>query len=167
MADKLINTIIERFTVGEQGFALGYSEKAPAQYVTWRYLATAPNHFFQGHYINSKEAAYEAYRNRINSEVEAAPERTAQAPLLPPLCMTVMSSTGDLINIRRGERGNYPSSWNRPGERTYNRETADFANEGLGVSKKQEKAMLTGACSDGTPKPLIQAAMMRMDNRSS
>lgn len=46
MADKLINTIIERFTVGEQGFALGYSEKAPAPYVTWRYLATAPNHFF-------------------------------------------------------------------------------------------------------------------------
>ena len=38
MTEELKNagyTIIESFTVGEQGFALGHSETAPAPYVTW------------------------------------------------------------------------------------------------------------------------------------
>lgn len=145
MTEELKNagyTIIESFTVGEQGFALGHSDTAPAPYVTWKYHAAALNHFFWGHYVSTKEAAYEDYRNRINSEIEAVSERTGQAPLLPPLCLTVMPSTEDLINIRRGECEYYPSGWNRTGDRAYNRKTADFANEGLGVSKMQEKAML-------------------------
>ena len=148
MTEELKNagyTIIESFTVGEQGFALGHSDTAPAPYVTWKYHAAAPNHFFWGHYVSTKEAAYEDYWNRINSEIEAVSERTGQAPLLPPLYLTVMPSTGGLINIRRGECGYYPSDWNRLGERAYNRKTADFANEGLGVTKKQGKAMLAGS----------------------
>lgn len=68
-------TIIERFTVGEQGFALGHSETAPAPYVTWQYRAAAPDHFFWGRYMNSKEAAYEDYRNRINGEIEHVSKR--------------------------------------------------------------------------------------------
>ena len=42
MTEELKNTgytIIERFTVGEQGFALGHSDTAPAPYVTWKYRA--------------------------------------------------------------------------------------------------------------------------------
>ena len=43
MTEELKNagyTIIERFTVGEHGFALGHSETAPAPYVTW--MASSP-----------------------------------------------------------------------------------------------------------------------------
>ena len=79
MTEKLKNagyTIIERFTVGEQGFALGHSDTAPAPYVTWQYRAAAPDHFFWGHYMNSKEAAYADYRSRIS--VEAIHLWTAQ-----------------------------------------------------------------------------------------
>lgn len=80
MTEKLKNagyTIIERFTVGEQGFALGHSDTAPAPYVTWQYRAAAPDHFFWGHYMNSKEAAYEDYRNRINGvSKRIQPQRT-------------------------------------------------------------------------------------------
>ena len=78
MTEELKNagyTIIESFTVGEQGFALGHSETAPAPYVTWQYRAAAPDHFFWGHYMNSKEAAYEDYRSRINGEVEYVSKR--------------------------------------------------------------------------------------------
>lgn len=86
MTDKLINagyTIIERFTVGEQGFAIGHNETAPAPYVTWQYRAAAPNHFFWGHYVSTEEAAYEDYRSRIKGEAEYAsnriqPRRTKQ-----------------------------------------------------------------------------------------
>lgn len=78
MAEGLRNagyTIIERFTVGEQGFALGHSDTAPAPYVTWQYRAAAPDHFFWGHYMNSKEAADEDYRDRINGEIEYVSKR--------------------------------------------------------------------------------------------
>ena len=68
-------TIIESFTVGEQGFALGHSDTAPAPYVTWQYRAAAPDHFFWGHYMNSKEAAYADYRSRINGEIEYVSKR--------------------------------------------------------------------------------------------
>ena len=78
MKEEEINAgyeIIERFPVGEQGFALGHSDTAPAPYVTWQYRAAAPDHFFWGHYMNSKEAAYEDYRNRINGEIEHVSKR--------------------------------------------------------------------------------------------
>lgn len=48
---KTINagyTIIDRFTVGEQGFAVGESKTAPSPYVTWQYRAADPEHFFWG-----------------------------------------------------------------------------------------------------------------------
>ena len=78
MTEELKNTgytIIERFTVGEQGFALGHSDTAPAPYVTWQYRAAAPDHFFWGHYMNSKEAAYADYRSRIKGEIEYVSKR--------------------------------------------------------------------------------------------
>ena len=78
MKEREINAgyeIIERFPVGEQGFALGHSDTAPAPYVTWQYRAAAPDHFFWGRYMNSKEAAYEDYRNRINGEIEHVSKR--------------------------------------------------------------------------------------------
>lgn len=68
---KTINagyTIIDRFAVGEQGFAVGESKTAPSPYVTWQYRAADPEHFFWGHYFNEKTAAYEDYRKRIDNE---------------------------------------------------------------------------------------------------
>ena len=73
MTEELKNagyTIIESFTVGEQGFALGHSDT-----VTWQYRAAAPDHFFWGHYMNSKEAAYADYRSRIKGGIEYVSKR--------------------------------------------------------------------------------------------
>lgn len=137
--------IIERFPVGEQGFALAFSPTAPNPFVTWQFRSDEPHKYFWGHYHNEKEAAYKDYEERINEEVMYC-EKESQKPFpLPKLCLTVLPHTGELVNIKRGIGGYYPSDWNRPKDRTYNRETADYANESLGVSKAQEAAMVAGS----------------------
>ena len=90
---KTINagyTIIDRFTVGEQGFAVGESKTAPSPYVTWPYRAADPEHFFWGHYFNEKAAAYEDYRKRIDNEARdlAVNARSRQYDKTSLLCRT-------------------------------------------------------------------------------
>ena len=137
--------ILERYTVGELGFVLGENKTAPSPFVTWCYRADSPEHFFWGHYVSTREMAYEDYQKRIDDEVQDVSARTGKPPLLPALCLSVEPSSGDLINIKRGVSGYYGSDWNRPGERAHNRRTADVMNERWGVTKAQEQAMLAGS----------------------
>ena len=148
MTEELKNagyTIIERFPVGEQGFALGHSETAPAPYVTWQYRTADPTHFFWGHYISTKEKAYEDYKNRINAEVEYLAERTHKPPLLPQFCYTLMPSSGELIRIERGRKGYEKASYGSTSDPAVNRKTADTRNREMGVTRAQEEAMLAGS----------------------
>jgi len=137
--------IRERFPVGKSGFVLGERDTDIARYVTWAFRTDSPTDYYWGHYFNKKDAAYGDYQSRIEDEVVHQKLLTGEPPLLPPLCLTVEPSSGDLINIRRGEMGYYASSWNRPGERESNRRTADIMNERWGVSKAQEQAMFHGS----------------------
>lgn len=137
--------IKERFVVGNVGIALGHSETAVAPYVTWNYRKEAPKHFFWGHYFSSEREAMQDYENRINEEVRHFEEKTGKPFPIPRLCLSVMPSTGDLINIKRGVHGYYPSDWNKTEGKEHNREIADFANEKLGVTKAQAAAMLHGS----------------------
>jgi hypothetical protein len=63
---------------------------------------------------------------------------------LPELCFTTLPSTGELICIKRGELGYYPSSWNTD-DKQRNEELADYNNERLGVTVEQRKAMEAGS----------------------
>lgn len=63
---------------------------------------------------------------------------------LPELCFTTLPGTGELICIKRGELGYYPSSWNSD-DKQRNKELADYNNERLGVTLEQRLAMESGS----------------------
>ena len=63
---------------------------------------------------------------------------------LPELCYSVHESTGELIVIRRGECGYYPTDYNAP-DKERNVELADRLNEKLGVDMWQRQAMEVGS----------------------
>ena len=63
---------------------------------------------------------------------------------LPELCFSTLLTSGDLICIKRGETGYYPSEWDT-GDKEQNVELADQLNEQLGVTMWQRKAMEVGS----------------------
>ena len=58
----------------------------------------------------------------IQTEAERFAPRVAEG--LPEMCFSTLKSTGDLICIRRGESGYYPSDWDT-GDKEQNVELAD------------------------------------------
>ena len=57
-------------------------------------------------------------------------EQKPVAEGLPEMCFTTLPSTGELICIKRGEMGYYPSSWNTD-DKQRNEELANYNNERL------------------------------------
>lgn len=66
------------------------------------------------------------------------------ASSLPERCYTVLPSSGQLIEVRRGERGYYPCAYST-GDRTYNQVLADYLNAHEGITKAQAAAMQAGS----------------------
>ena len=67
----------------------------------------------------------------IQTEQELFAPKLAEG--LPELCFSTPPGTGELICIKRGESGYYPSDWNTD-DPAHNREIADYNNERLGVT---------------------------------
>jgi hypothetical protein len=78
----------------------------------------------------------------IKTEQEAFTPKLAEG--LPELCFSVLPGTGDLICIKRGESGYYPSDWSTA-DKEQNVELADYNNERLGVTPEQRQAMEVGS----------------------
>ena len=78
----------------------------------------------------------------IQTEQELFSPKLAEG--LPELCFSTLASTGELICIKRGENGYYPSNWSTD-DPAQNRELADYNNERLGVTQAQRLAMECGS----------------------
>ena len=63
---------------------------------------------------------------------------------LPETCFSILPSSGQLIIIKKGESGYYPSEWDT-GSREENREIASSHNARRGITDIQEAAMLAGS----------------------
>ena len=63
---------------------------------------------------------------------------------LPEQCCSILPSTGELIVIKRGERGYYRSEWNTD-SREENKNIADFTNSRMGITLAQLEAMICGS----------------------
>ena len=63
---------------------------------------------------------------------------------LPEHCYAVLPSSGQLIEVRRGEKGYYPCAY-YTGDREYNKVLANQFNTHEGISKAQAAAMLAGS----------------------
>ena len=84
--------------------------------------------------------------NSDNWSIMTEEERFAPklAEGLPELCFSTLLTGGDLICIKRGEIGYFPSEWDT-GDKERNVELADQLNEQLGVTMWQRKAMEVGS----------------------
>ena len=79
---------------------------------------------------------------QIQTEEECFGPKLAEG--LPEMCFSVLPDTGALICIKRGESGYYPSDWST-GDRERNIQIRDDANESMGVTDAQRKAMEAGS----------------------
>ena len=75
---------------------------------------------------------------------EKNPSQSNLSEGLPELCCSTLPGTGELICIKRGESGYYPSDWSTD-DPAHNREIADYNNERLGVTREQRLAMECGS----------------------
>ena len=78
----------------------------------------------------------------IQTEQELFSPKLAEG--LPELCFSTLPGTGELICIKRGESGYYPSDWSTD-DPAHNQELADYNNERLGVTREQRLAMECGS----------------------
>ena len=81
-----------------------------------------------------------------NWSIQTEQERFAPkiADGLPEMCFSTLMTTGQLICIKRGETGYYPSEWDT-GDKEHNVSLADELNENLGVTPAQRQAMEIGS----------------------
>ena len=75
---------------------------------------------------------------------EKNPSQSNLSEGLPELCFSTLPGTGELICIKRGESGYYPSDWSTD-DPAQNRELADYNNGRLGVTQEQRLAMECGS----------------------
>ena len=75
--------------------------------------------------------------------IQTEQERFAH-PELPEVCLSTLQSTGEIICIKRGESGYYPSEW-ETGNAEKNRQIVDYHNRQRGITPEQEQAMVGGS----------------------
>lgn len=71
--------------------------------------------------------------------------KTLRNPNLPDYCYIVDKVTENLVGVKNGISGYLKTIYNLPGDKTFNKETADYMNKLLGITKKQAAIMETAS----------------------
>ena len=137
--------IKERFPVGDKGVVLLEYPTMQKRFAICLYDQRNPDELYGRIPETSEQGAYRIYLERCDTLVEQLEQKTGLQFPLPASCMAVITTTGDLVNIRRGMTGYYPSAWNVPGDRKRNEETAAFHNAQYELTKAQCAAMVCGS----------------------
>lgn len=96
---------------------------------------------------NGTPYLYEVKSQIVSGREEKKPEEQFTPKLaegLPEMCFSLLPGSGQLICIKRGESGYYPSDWSTD-DAHENRRIADEQNARLGISPAQEEAMKIGS----------------------
>ena len=92
-------------------------------------------------------------------------ERNFNSAVLPDHCYAVLPGSGQLIEVRRGEKGYYPCAYST-GDRAYNEVLANQFNAHEGISKAQAAAMLAGSMAGMFLPPILPTTMQRVSRSS-
>lgn len=143
--------ITDSIHIGDTEFVLGINNNAPSAFVTW--ACRNGTDYYWGHYFTDLLSAQKDLCSRAVQKIECLESARAEqeilpsvepSVLLPDTCHSVLPSSGELIVIKRGEKGYFRSEFSI-GDEQKNREFADDRNSKQGVSKAQEAAMLAGS----------------------
>ncbi len=137
--------IKERFPVGDRGVVLLEYPTLPKRFAVCLYDQSNPDELLGRVPETSERGALHLYLNRCDTLVEQYEQKTGLQFPIPSSAMAILPSNGDLVMIRRGMTGYFPSDWNAPGDRKRNEETAAFQNAQHELTKAQCAAMVCGS----------------------
>ena len=145
MNDIETYNIKERFPVGDKGVVLLEYPTSPRYFAIYLYDQSNPTQLYGRIPETSERGALHLYLNRCDTLVEQYEQKTGLQFPIPSSAMAIIPSNGDLVMIRRGMTGYFPSDWNVPGDRKRNEETAAFQNAQHELTKAQCAAMVCGS----------------------
>lgn len=145
MNDIETYNIRERFPVGDKGVVLLEYPTSPRHFAIYLYDQSNPTQLYGRIPETSERGALHLYLNRCDTLVEQYEQKTGRQFPIPSSAMAIIPSNGDLVMIRRGMTGYFPSDWNAPGDRKRNEETAAFQNAQHELTKAQCAAMVCGS----------------------
>lgn len=92
---------------------------------------------------------------KIDSNPTTDSDPIKEIDRLPECCFTVTPSTGELVSIKKGTIGYFPSTYNRDNVEE-NKNMANLLNNKLGNSRQQIAAMINGSFTNwNEDNPLI------------
>ena len=110
-------TIRESFPVGEMGVGLMESNQSPKEYRTYLYPSEDMYTSMEEKVFSTREDADSDYFQRCDQLIEQYEKKTGKPFPLPSYCTSVLKSSGDLVFLRRGMTGYYPSPFAKKGDR--------------------------------------------------
>ena len=94
--------------------------------------------------------------------IQTEQERFSQAEL-PEVCLSTLPSTGEIICVKRGESGYYPSEW-ETGNAEKTAKSSIIIINGAALRLRRKKPWSAAVCSAGTPPAADPSRYEKLEN---